>query len=70
MTATTMNGAGDTRRMSGEEKRVIFASSLGTVFEWYDFYIYGTLAAILAKQFFSSAPPTESESPAERRHRT
>jgi MFS family permease len=54
-----MNGAGATpRKMTGEEKRVIFASSLGTVFEWYDFYIYGTLAAILAKQFFSSAPPT------------
>jgi MFS family permease len=58
MTATTMNGAGDSRPMSSEEKRVIFASSLGTVFEWYDSYIYGTLAAILAKQFFSSAPPT------------
>jgi MFS family permease len=32
---------------------VIFASSLGTVFEWYDFYLYGSLAAIIAKQFFS-----------------
>jgi MFS family permease len=39
--------------MSGEEKKVIFASSLGTVFEWYDFYLYGSLAAIIAKQFFS-----------------
>jgi MFS family permease len=44
--------------MTSDEKLVIFASSLGTVFEWYDFYIYGTLAAILAKQFFSAAPPT------------
>jgi MFS family permease len=39
--------------MSGEEKKVIFASSLGTVFEWYDFYLYGSLAPIIAKQFFS-----------------
>jgi MFS family permease len=41
------------RPMSSEEKKVILASSLGTVFEWYDFYLYGSLAAIIAKQFFS-----------------
>jgi MFS family permease len=41
------------RPMSNEERKVIFASSLGTVFEWYDFYLYGSLAAIIAKQFFS-----------------
>ena len=41
------------RPMSAEERKVIFASSLGTVFEWYDFYLYGSLAAIIAKQFFS-----------------
>jgi MFS family permease len=41
-----------------EEKRVIFASSLGTVFEWYDFYLYGSLAAIISKQFFSGVNPT------------
>jgi MFS family permease len=41
-----------------EEKRVIFASSLGTVFEWYDFYLYGSLAAIISKQFFSAVNPT------------
>jgi MFS family permease len=41
------------RPMTGEERKVIFASSLGTVFEWYDFYLYGSLAAIIAKQFFS-----------------
>jgi len=40
--------------MTSEEKLVIFASSLGTVFEWYDFYIYGTLAVFLAKFFFSN----------------
>ncbi len=41
------------RPMTREERKVIFASSLGTVFEWYDFYLYGSLAAIIAKQFFS-----------------
>jgi MFS family permease len=43
--------------MTGEERLVIFASSLGTVFEWYDFYIYGTLGAFLAKHFFSNVAP-------------
>ena len=43
--------------MTAEERKVIFASSLGTVFEWYDFYIYGTLGAFLAKFFFSNVPP-------------
>jgi MFS family permease len=56
MSATADRDRG--RGMTSDEKLVIFASSLGTVFEWYDFYIYGTLAAILAKQFFSAAPPT------------
>lgn len=37
---------------------VIFAASLGTVFEWYDFYLYGSLAAIISKQFFSGVNPT------------
>ena len=44
--------------ITGDEKRVIFASSLGTVFEWYDFFIYLTLAPIVAKQFFSALDPT------------
>jgi MFS family permease len=39
-------------------KRVIIASSVGTVFEWYDFYLYGSLAAVIAKQFFSGLNPT------------
>jgi MFS family permease len=43
--------------MTAEERKVIFASSLGTVFEWYDFYIYGTLGSFLAKYFFSNVPP-------------
>lgn len=46
------------RPMTAEEKKVIFASSLGTVFEWYDFYLYGSLAAIIAKQFFTALDPT------------
>jgi len=44
------------RHVSNQE--VIFASSLGTVFEWYDFYLYGSLAAIIAKQFFAGLDPT------------
>ena len=48
------------RPMSPEEKKVIFASSLGTVFEWYDFYLYGSLAAVIAKQFFGGLDPTSA----------
>jgi len=44
--------------MDRSERRVILASSLGTVFEWYDFYLYGAMAAIIAKQFFTSLDPT------------
>ncbi|NNG21393.1 MHS family MFS transporter [Massilia sp. ML15P13] len=44
--------------LTKEEKKVIFASSLGTVFEWYDFYLYGSLATIIAKQFFIGDPTT------------
>jgi MFS family permease len=43
-----------------EERKVIFASSLGTVFEWYDFYLYGSLAAIISKQFFSALNETSA----------
>jgi len=45
------------RGITREERKIIFASSLGTVFEWYDFYLYGSLAAIIAKQFFSGTDP-------------
>ena len=45
------------RPMSPEEKKVIFASSLGTVFEWYDFYLFGVLAAFMAANFFSALDP-------------
>ncbi|MGA2552224.1 MAG: MFS transporter [Burkholderiaceae bacterium] len=44
--------------MTSAEKKVIFASSLGTVFEWYDFYLYGTLAAIIGNQFFTALNET------------
>src|SRR5277367_5174662 len=56
MTTMAVN-APRTGGMTSEHKLVIFASSLGTVFEWYDFYIYGTLAVFLAKYFFSNVPP-------------
>src|SRR5262245_10481138 len=59
--ATTANAArgvgGETSDLdSRETRKVILASSLGTVFEWYDFYLYGSLAAIIGAQFFSSFP--------------
>jgi MFS family permease len=43
---------------TGAERRVILASSLGTVFEWYDFYLYGLLATIISAQFFSGVNET------------
>ena len=53
-------GAAHNAPMTREEKKVILASSLGTVFEWYDFYLYGSLAAIIAKQFFAGLDPTSA----------
>jgi MFS family permease len=44
--------------IDSSHRRVIFASSLGTVFEWYDFYLYGSLAAVISKQFFSGVNET------------
>ena len=55
MATTTVDSRATTGRQS--DATVIFASSLGTVFEWYDFYIYGTLGAILASKFFSGVAP-------------
>ena len=55
---TTMTaGRAASGKMTAEQRKVIFASSLGTVFEWYDFYIYGTLGVFLGKYFFSTVPP-------------
>ncbi len=56
--ATADAGHPPVRPMTAEERKVIFASSLGTVFEWYDFYLYGSLSAIIAAQFFSGVNPT------------
>ena len=58
-TATaTLKASGAAPPMTREEKKVIFASSLGTVFEWYDFYLYGSLAVVIGKQFFAALDPT------------
>jgi len=57
--ASTLAATGD-RGMTRDERKVIFASSLGTVFEWYDFYLYGSLAAIISRQFFAGVNETTS----------
>jgi MFS family permease len=54
----TRNEGSSTELSASQVRNVIFASSLGTVFEWYDFYLYGSLAAIISKQFFSGVNPT------------
>ncbi|HYC05261.1 MAG TPA: MFS transporter [Azospirillaceae bacterium] len=56
MTVATVGVAERKRPMTKEERKVILASSAGTIFEWYDFYLYGSLAAIIGAQFFSSFP--------------
>ena len=58
--ANAGNATHDTngKPLTAGHKKVIFASSLGTVFEWYDFYLYGSLAAIIAAQFFSGVNET------------
>ena len=58
MTTTTVLPEYEARKrpMTGEERKVILASSAGTIFEWYDFYLYGSLAAIIGAQFFSAYP--------------
>jgi MFS family permease len=52
--AVAEGGKAAPRPMTQEEKKVILASSLGTVFEWYDFYLYGALATMIGAQFFSA----------------
>jgi MFS family permease len=56
MTSISIDDSPQFKPMTSEEKRVIFASSLGTVFEWYDFYLYGSLATVIGAQFFSQFP--------------
>ncbi len=57
MTTMAVN-APRTGGMTSQDRLVIFASSLGTVFEWYDFYIFGTLYAILSTKFLSGVTPS------------
>jgi MFS family permease len=54
--AVAADGRAGARGMTREERKVIFASSLGTVFEWYDFYLYGSLAVFIGATFFSQYP--------------
>jgi MFS family permease len=56
--APSTAGSGLAPVLAPEEKRVIFASSLGTVFEWYDFYLYATLAPFFAALFFPKGNDT------------
>ena len=58
MSSTTAPGVPATGALTGAHKKVIFASSLGTVFEWYDFYLYGSLAALIGKHFFTGLNDT------------
>ena len=60
MSTITASTAPATGALTKGHKKVIFASSLGTVFEWYDFYLYGSLAAIIAKQFFGGLNETSA----------
>ena len=46
------------RPITDDEKRVIFASSLGTVFEWYDFYLFAVLAIFFTDKFYPPGNPT------------
>ena len=57
-TSTPTPGSTSGKGITHDERKVIFASSLGTVFEWYDFYLYGSLAAIIAKHFFAGVNET------------
>lgn len=54
MSMAQASGAAGPRPMTREERKVIVASSLGTVFEWYDFYLYGSLATMIGAHFFSA----------------
>ena len=56
-TASGAHAHPEPRPMTGSEKKVIFASSLGTVFEWYDFYLYGWTAAQIGKKFWTMFDP-------------
>ena len=54
----TAPGAASASPWPPDHRRVILASSLGTVFEWYDFYLYGALATLIARRFFGGVDPS------------
>ncbi|BAV95856.1 MFS transporter [Lysobacter enzymogenes] len=58
MSSTTASPSPHAAPLTKDHRKVIFASSLGTVFEWYDFYLYGSLAVIIGKQFFGGLNET------------
>src|SRR5688572_32372216 len=58
VSATRGGFVAQTQGIDQAHRRVIFASSLGTVFEWYDFYLYGSLVTIITKKFFSGMNDT------------
>jgi MFS family permease len=59
-TATDLAALPKHHQPTHDEKLIITASSLGTVFEWYDFYLYGLLTAIIAAKFLTGLNPTTS----------
>ncbi len=59
--ATAYDSENANRAMTGAEMKVIFASSLGTVFEWYDFYLFGSLAGVIGAQFFGVIDPATNQ---------
>ncbi|WP_047243830.1 MFS transporter [Chromobacterium subtsugae] len=58
MSNSIASSAAGAAGISRAERKVILASSLGTVFEWYDFFLYGAMAAIIGKQFFTGVNET------------
>src|ERR1700736_1960674 len=58
LSAAQTGGIAPARPMTSDEKKIILASSLGTVFEWYDFYLYGSLAVIIGAKFFGQFDET------------
>ncbi|KAF1068633.1 MFS transporter [Variovorax sp.] len=58
--AQSASATGTTAPSPSKARHVVIASTLGTVFEWYDFYLYGALAVIIGKNFFASATPLEA----------
>lgn len=60
MKTDVLDGHQSSRSMTVEERKVVVAASLGAVFEWYDFFLYGALAAVIARQFFTALDQTSA----------